>query len=45
MPYSCLICSVILDSPHKLEVHLQIEHKWEKKEKEKKEPKGLDTWT
>jgi len=40
MNYRCLICNVILDSPSKLEVHLQIEHKWGKK----RGAKGLGTW-
>jgi hypothetical protein len=27
LSYRCLLCDVRLDTPHKLEVHLQIEHK------------------
>lgn len=42
MSYRCLICHQMLESPHKLEVHLQIDHKWGKK---KEQPSGLDTWT
>ena len=41
MSYRCLICNAILESPHGLEVHLQVEHKW----KQKKAPTGHDTWT
>ena len=41
MNYRCLICNVVVDSPNKLEVHLQIEHKWGKK----RDPKGLDAWS
>ena len=31
MSYRCLICNVVVDSPSKLEVHLQVVHKWGKK--------------
>jgi len=27
MEYRCLICNTVLESPRKLEIHLQIEHK------------------
>ena len=40
LSYRCLICQKSLESPHKLEVHLQIEHNWD----QKREPKGLDNW-
>ena len=42
MSYRCLLCDVFLDSPHKLEIHLQIEHGWGRK---KENSKGLDSWT
>lgn len=41
MNYRCLICNVVVNSPNKLETHLQIEHKWGKK----RESKGVDTWS
>jgi hypothetical protein len=28
MSYRCLICNKVSESPKKLEIHLQIEHKW-----------------
>ena len=28
MSYRCVICDVRLDSPEKLEIHLENEHKW-----------------
>jgi len=41
MSYRCLICNVKLDTPRKLEVHLEIDHRW----KTKKESMGLDKWS
>jgi len=41
MGYRCLICNVTLESPRKLEIHLQIEHKWGRK----RESNGLDMWS
>ena len=38
--YRCLICHEILNTPHNLKVHLQIEHKWKQKQDT---PRGLDT--
>ena len=43
MSYRCLICNAMLDSPQKLEIHLQIEHNWGVKKNVSKE--GIDTWT
>ena len=43
MSYRCLICNVMLDSPQKLEIHLQIEHNWGVKKNVSKE--GIGTWT
>lgn len=31
MIYKCLICNTLLESPAKLEDHLQFEHKWGQK--------------
>ncbi|MDW7641612.1 MAG: hypothetical protein SCG72_04320 [Nitrosarchaeum sp.] len=41
MTYRCTICNIVLDSPRKLEVHLEIDHNWGKK----RESKGLDMWS
>ena len=42
MTYRCLIYTESFDTPQKLELHLQIRHKWGQK---RQEPTGLDAWT
>ena len=43
MSYRCLLCEKVMNSAHKLELHLQTEHLWGSKRRNKS--KEIDTWT